>query len=76
MFSNRLGITQIVVFTDKTIKDFFKTSFANGNKLDRQKVSEWTLNRCLVNRYPCWFLSVCKRVGRGKFSRRQLDEAL
>lgn len=76
MFSNRLGITEIVVLTDKTIKDFFKTSFANGNKLDRQKVSEWTLNRCLVNLYPGWFLSVCKRVGWYKFSRRQLDEAL
>ena len=71
-----MSITKIVVFTNKAVEDFLKTGSANRFKLDWEQVCERTHNRGSVNIYLGWFLSVCKWVWWGKFSRRQLDEAL
>ena len=76
MLSNWLGITKIVVLAYKTIEYLLKTSSANLFKLDRKQVADRTMNRSFIDYYPGWFLSLCKRVGRGEFSGRQFNKAL
>jgi hypothetical protein len=76
MLSNRLSVAKIVVFAYKTIEYLLKTSFANLFKLDRKQVADRTMNRSFIDYYPGWFLSLCKRVGRGEFLGRQFNEAL
>ena len=76
MLSHWLGITKIMVLTYKTIEYLIKTSSANLLKLDRKQVADGTMNRGFINYYPGWFLSLCKRVGRGEFSGRQFNKAL
>ena len=66
MLSNRLSIT-IVVLTNKTVEYFLKTGSAHLFKLDGKQGPQSTLNRCLINCYTGWFLSVGKRIGGGAF---------
>ena len=75
MLSNWLGITKIMVLTYKSIEYLFKTSSANLFKLDRKQVADRTMNRSFIDYYPGWFLSLCKRVGRGEFPGRQFNKA-
>lgn len=70
MLSNRLSITKIVVLTNKTVEYFLKTSSAYLFKLDRKQLANRTLNRCLVNDYLGWFLSIGQRIGWGRFAGR------
>ena len=76
MLSNRLGITKIVVLTNKAVECFFKISSAYLFKLDREQLPDRTLNRCLGDLYPVWFLTVCKRIGRTTFAGWQFDKTL
>ena len=74
MLSNWLGITKIMVLTYKRIECFFKISSANLWKLDRKQLADRTMQRSFIDYYPGWFLSLCKRVGRGEFSGRLFNK--
>ena len=76
MLSDWLGITQIMVLTYKSIEYLLKRGPANLLELDRKQVAYRTMNRSFIDYYPGWFLSLCKRVGRGAFSGRQFNKAL
>lgn len=76
MLSNWLSVTKIVVLAYKTIESLLKTSSANLFKLDRKQVADRTMNRSFIDYYTGWFLSVCKRVGRGEFLGREFNKAL
>ncbi len=70
MLSNWLSVTKIVVLAYKAIEYPLKMRSANLLKLDRKKVADRTMNRSIIDYYPGWLLSLCKRVGRGAFSGR------
>jgi len=76
MLSNWLGITKIMILAYKSIEYLLKTSSANLFKLERKQVADRTMNRSFIDYYPGWFLSLCKRVGRGAFSGRQFNKAI
>jgi len=76
MLSNWLGITQIMVLTYETLESLFKRSFANLFELDRKQAVDRTIKRSFIDYYPGWFLSLCKRVGRGEFSGKQFNKAI
>jgi hypothetical protein len=76
MLSNWLGITKIMVLTYKSIEYLLKTSSANLFKLDGRQFADRTMNRSFIDYYLGWFLSLCKRVGRGEFSGRQFNKAI
>jgi len=75
VLSNGLGIAKVMVLTYKAIKGLLKRSSANLLKVDGEQVGNRRMNRRFIDNYFGWFPSLCKRIGRGEFFGRQLNEA-
>jgi hypothetical protein len=70
MFSNRLSVTKIVVFTDQAVEDFFMRSSADLFKIDRVKLIKGTFDYGFIYSYSERLFPAGKGVGRIRFTRR------
>jgi len=70
MFSNRLGVTKIMMLTDQAVKEFLYPGSAYLLEMDRKKVVNRALNRGLVSLYFGGFSPVGKRIGKLALGRR------
>jgi len=70
MFSNRLGVSKIVVFTNQAVEEFFLGSSADLFKIDRAKLIKETFNCGFINSYSEGLFPIGKRVGWIRFTRR------
>ena len=70
MFSNRVGVSKVVVLADQAVKKFFKPGSAYLFKMDRKKFINGALYRVSVDLYFDRFFTIGKRISRLTLGRR------
>jgi hypothetical protein len=70
MFSNRVGVSKVVVLADQAVKKFFKPGSAYLFKMDREKFINGALYRGAVNFYFDRLFPIGKRIRGLTFWRR------